>query len=180
MKFSDAQTQQPRRPLRTVTVPPSAFAQTWADRPTEPIQLGLRTVSSDTDLAEARSLADKRTRELHPNTPETSDVWVEAYNQQLMGAALARAITSAECVDLPYWELQDVVVPRVLTAEGKRMLWLELEALTLQTSPLTPEAPIEDVVRALEERREALAAMPAAERQRVHRLLGAALEALGG
>lgn len=180
MNFSQAQTTQPRRPQRIATIPPSAFAETWADRPMEAIRVGLRTVSSDTDLAEARALADKRVRERHPTTSEDSPVWIEAYNEELMGAALARAITSADCVDLPYWDLQDAVVPRVLTPQGKRSLWLELEILTLQTSPLTPEVALPEALAALEERRDAFDALPAVERQRVGRLLGAVIDALGG
>ena len=175
--FAAAVAARPRAPARVCQVPPWVWAQTWTDRPVAPVPVGLRTLSAQ-DLADARSGAESKANKAHPGS-HGSAIWVEAYNSALMIAALARALCSPECADVPLWDYADGVAPMAIEpTKGAVWLWAELEVATAGAAVLEVEAGPLELLAAVQARAEAITAMPEARRHRIARHLDAALEAM--
>lgn len=138
-----------RRAQRTVTLAPSGFADDWEQKPTEPVEIGLRLLS-EADLAAARSVGVQKACELHPELDERSEIWIEAFNQALMHWAIARGTCKPESIEQPFWEMAEDVVPLALSEGGAARLYGELELLTVLESPVIPEIDEEGLTRLAE------------------------------
>ena len=174
MKFNEKKDGNPRAPMATRTLQPSVWAQTWTDRPTDPIEVGLRRLS-ETDLGEVESLANRRSQQLHPNDPELA---ARAFNRALTKYALGRALCSPECADVPFWDSPDVVAMLAFDDAGAAWLYAEFQMETVRTSLLGHEADSLDVLVQLSERCAEIGALKLVKRHQVARLLAGALAIL--
>ncbi len=119
---------------KVVTVPPSAFADTWRLKPKAPIEIGIRLIA-DADFDKARTHAAKIAAEV----PDP-DARIEAYNEALMQWAVARATCKPENAQEDFWRASQDVVPIALTDDGLTLLFHELQNLKIEQSPLIGEA----------------------------------------
>lgn len=174
MKFSQAQLNT-ALPIVVLQVPPSVWAQTWADRPRETLALGLRRLS-DTDLADASSAADAEARRLHPHAEETDGLWVEAYNRRLVKLAVGRALCSPESADVGWWDYPDFLAPKALEDAGAVWLYNELISASTATSMLAVEDNGPALLAELADAWHRVVALPLARRQLVLRHLRAAID----
>lgn len=127
-----------RRPDHVVTLPPSAFAETYADRPREPFPVGIRRISEG-ELGEARAEGQKKADRKHPSLAAGDPIWNDAYNQALMHHAIAAGTCMPDDVDQPRWEMAYDTVPLVLAPAGAARLFDEIEMLQIIDSPLSLE-----------------------------------------
>ena len=172
--FAAAVAARPRAPARVCQVPAWVWAQTWTDRPTEPLPVGLRTLSAQ-DLADARGWAESKADKAHPGS-HGSAIWIEAYNSALMIGALGRALCSPECADVPFWDYADGVAPMAIEpTRGAVWLWSELEVATAGAAVLEVEAGPLELLAAVQAGAESIPAMSEARRHRIARHLDAAL-----
>ena len=141
--FGVEQARDATKPARIVNLPPSGFAD-GPQKPSEPRDMGLRLLSEG-DLQSARAYAAKTTARAMKGVEPDADVWVEAYNNELMVGALCAALCHPEDNTRDYWETQRQAVPTYLSPGGIERLWDELEALKIETSPTAPEASDADI-----------------------------------
>jgi hypothetical protein len=139
MKASAALAASARKPPRVLSLPPSAFADTWKDKPAQPTRVGIKRIA-EADQRAARVEAAKKADALHPSCTHDDPIWVEAYNQALMHACIGFALTQPEDLTQPLWSLQFDVLPHRLAEGGVERLFDELELLTVLDSPSRPEA----------------------------------------
>lgn len=165
------------RPPKVITVPPSAFASEWRDRPTEPVEIGLRTLA-DGETETARAEAAKRALRIHP---EDRDLAVDCFNDALLRWLIARATCSPDDVREPYFRAAEDTVRFALSTEGVKLLSHELEVFTLETSPMYPPAKDDELLdlAALLEDEAPFAGMSPAEERGTRRLVGVVLERIG-
>ncbi len=130
---------------------PAAFADTYQERPTAEICVGLRTIA-ESDLATARSQAARWATQLHPDvSPEEGELfgpWIESYNDALLRWIIARGTCDPNNVDQPpeVWNVApEDQVREALTADGVRYLIDEWEKMRIGVDPTVQEAS-EDVV----------------------------------
>lgn len=167
-----AQAKQPAR--RSVLLPISAFAETWARRPHSPARVGLRSVS-ELDIERAQSEAANAAWTSHPR-PEDEALRVEVFNDHLVTEVLARACVQHDDVSAPFFApIPSALIREALTAGGIRRLWDEYCRMAIEDSPLSPEASDADV-RALAA--VDMASLPEGVALRVRRLVAAALAEL--
>lgn len=128
-----------KRPaLKVVTLPPSAFADTWDKRPKGEVKVGLRLVSDET-LDNARASAAAAAWEVHGDTAPLGRI--EAYNETLVRTILAHACVKDDDVRAPFFgAIAESLVAVALTDAGVLALWEGYERLKVETSPLSPEA----------------------------------------
>ena len=139
MKASTALATYARKPPRVLSLLPNAFADTWKDKPTQAVAVGLKRIA-EADQRAARVEAAKKADALHPDLAHDDPIWIEAYNQALMHACLGFALTQPEDMSQPLWPLQFDVLPYRLAEGGVERLFDELELLTVLDSPSRPEA----------------------------------------
>lgn len=152
-RFRAYQDASARKPARVVKLAPGAWAETWDERPTEPVEVGVR-ITSDADGPGAREHALRVARAAHPNLDERSKIWADTFNQALMHWTIAQAICQPDDVDTPYFELQEFVIApgpnqgtsRLSTA-GAARLWDEITLLAIGRSPLVLALDAEDLPR---------------------------------
>jgi len=142
--YSGAQTGQgATKPLRTMHLPPSAFKD--AVRPPEPRLVGLR-LPSEGDLQTVRCEAVRKLATSLKGVPTSDDVWIEAYNQEVMLLTISAVLCHPDDSTRDYWEnAQRTVVRNSLTQGGCELLWDELELLKLKTAPTAPQASDDDI-----------------------------------
>ena len=124
-----------RKPPTVVMMPPDAFADTWPEKPSEPVPIGLRLLC-ESELQTARAEAARKAVDLH----DDDEGRYEAYNDGLIAWAVAAAACDPEDVNKPFVEMPYENIPLAFTSQGLRRLWDELEVLHASRSPLTPEA----------------------------------------
>ncbi len=163
----------PLRPPRVVTIPPSAWASHRADRPAEPVQVGLRLISEE-DTQYARGEAARIAAEYIQNA-ENEEERVAAFNDALIRVALGRALCQPHDVTQPYFLMGEDEIRVRLTSDGARRLYQELEALHVAESPAMPEIDEEGFAHllAMWDRGLWLKYTDRAERMRILRLLEA-------
>lgn len=161
--------------------PPTIWHPRWSKRPRSPIAIGLRPLSFG-EPTEARSLAADHAWQMHPQDAGSEDeLRLEAYNDALVRFVVVRGTCDPNDVEksLALWEgVGDSLAFLALTADGARWLYDAIEAVTIECSPVQREA--EDAELAGLEARLREAALPAGKAARVRRLLGFALDLLGG
>lgn len=177
MKYAAAvAAKEARRPIVVVRVPPSTWAQTWPERPTEAVDVGLRSLS-EAVLSQVTGAAMARASKFHPGGDERSRLWADEYNRAVVAYAVARALCLPDCADVPWWEYQDLAVDR-LTPEGAAWLYAALTAAMVRVSPLAAEEPPSDLYARLGAKMGEVGHLPPARAGQVSRLLRAALDVL--
>ena len=174
MRYGEKKGDGARAPMATRTVPPSVWAQTWTDRPTEPIEVGLRRLS-ETDLGQIESLANRRAQQLHPEDAELAS---RAFNRALVKYALSRMLCSPECADVPFWDMPDLVAMIAFDDAGASWLYAEAYVETVRTSALGHEGDALNFLTQLGERCGEIGSLPLVKRHQVTRLLAGALAIL--
>lgn len=168
-----------RKPLRTILLPPSAFADS-PQKPLEPRLVGLRLLSEG-DLQAARSAAILKADRLHKTLPPDDPLWVETFNAALMLGAAVRALCNPEDTHRDYWEFQRGTAEMALSQGGVERIWDELEQLKIETSPTSPELSADDL-RLLQDRlgqgMGAFDRVPAGDARAIRRLLRHVLDVL--
>lgn len=169
----------PKAPTRTIRIPPSGFAASYAERPSEPLPVGLCLVSEQV-VSRAQAVA---LREAWAECPEPSEELLRAdvYATSIMVGILCRAVTLAhDCTRLFFAEMPEVQLRAAFTVETIRRLWEAYGRMASEESPLSREA--DDA--ALGRLGEALAAgvvgkLHEAHQRRVRRLLGELSDEMG-
>lgn len=135
---------------RTLTLPPSVFASEWKMRPTEPVVVGLRLLP-DAEEQTARAEALRIALELHPDTRDAGDAFVDAYNDALLRWIVARGICDPNDVTAPtqILPMAEDQVRHALTSSGVRYIFDAIERLQLETSPIYAEASFDEVAELL-------------------------------
>ncbi len=175
-----------KRPaVRVVALPPDGYAGTWeGDRPQTVQAVGLRTLSEG-DLETARAEAARIAWEAHPDRQAGADaaaLRVAAYEDAEVRLVVARAACKPDDQSAPFHDLPDDWARLALTPAAVRLLWDELERLTVATSPTVPEATAEECAElaALVVDAGAWQRLDETDAGRVRRLLAACLTALRG
>ncbi len=125
-------------PPLVVSLPPSAWADTWNGKQDVPVDIGLRLIS-EAEASNARAEAARKARDFHVD-PDDEDGRIEAYNGNLMVLALARATCQPDNIAEPYWQVAEDSIARALTPAGIELLYGHLDTLTLAEAPTMPEA----------------------------------------
>lgn len=141
--FGAEQSRDAAKPPKKVRLPPSAFAD-GPQKPDEPRDVGLRLISEG-DVQNIRSYAARTTASSMKGVDQSSDLWIEAYNHELMLGAVCAALCHPEDASRDYWEMQRKAAPTYLSAGGIERLWDELESLKIESAPTAPEADESDI-----------------------------------
>ena len=164
-------------PAHTRVVPPTVFASTFKRRPTTEVCAGFRALSED-DIVWAKQEAAKRAWEAHPQLPD-EQLRIDAFNDALMRCTIARGTCDPNDCAKP-WDMwqggPDSNVHTMLTKDGTRYLYDEVERATILASPLRGEAMDEDVLTLFDVLPLALPSMPHVAASRVRRMLAYALD----
>jgi hypothetical protein len=133
------------RPLRTVQVEPSAFADEWGRKPKSAIVVGLRLLSSNEE-AIAESYAARRTDERFPG--QISDESVDFYNRTITAWIVARVLCDPNDASKPHptFPKAEDMVPEALTRAAITHLFDEFERLHIEHSQIQDEATDEDLM----------------------------------
>jgi hypothetical protein len=135
---------QSKTPSLVVDVPVACFAETWPDRPTKPVRIGLRTIA-DQDIQAARAQAARSANLQQPRTDAPLDVgltlWVDAYEDCLMRWIVARGTCAPDDTGQSpeLWSAApEDMVREGLTSEGVGFLYDAWERMRVATDPLAP------------------------------------------
>lgn len=169
---------EPKKPALVITLEPAAFADAWKDKPTAPVQIGIRTIAEKSYI-DARAAAAKTAWALHPEDHEVDDR-TAAYNDALMAVCVGESATMPDDIEVPYFgQMAEDKARLSLTSEGLRTIFQALERLVVGLSPIAPQASDEDIARLAEVAPTALAAMSDGRARRLRRLLAHVLADLG-
>jgi hypothetical protein len=176
-------------PPRTVTLPASAWATSYPDRPLGDVEVGLR-LYSEADAVQVRAAAAQRAWRDHPQESDEEER-VLAGNGAVMALLVARAACKPDDARVPFFGHAtmggaDDLVPLALTPKGIEFLFDHLNTLLLEESPSMPEADDEElgwlaeVLGGGEEQGDVWAGLDAIEQRRARKLIGAAIEMMRG
>lgn len=154
-----------RKPTGSLVVGPTAFADDYKERPGDDSCIGLRLLSEQ-DIVFARGEAAKLAVSI-----EEPEARLETYNDALMRYLVARAACDPNNATEPFFPDEDIAF-RALSVEGTKALYDAYERLTIETSPVQPEATAEDLLGVAELAVKALPMLPPERASRVRRLLG--------
>lgn len=135
--FAAIKAAQPKRAECIVEVDPSLWADGRPNKPTAPVQIGLRVVS-EANVARARSVAEAFANQMHRDLT-SQEVWIESYNSHLIATILFDAVVLPDNVE-KQWFQRDSQVAMDLTTNGLQFLWDHYEMHRLATSKIAPEA----------------------------------------
>lgn len=162
-------------PRRKVRLPPSGFAETWARRPHEPTDVGLRLVSEHV-LEAAQKAAFETAWGLHPDEAHV-EARTETFNDHAMSNVLAQATTKADDVNTPFFApIPEDLIRVALTPGALRRLWNAYLAFAEENAPgclMANDAEVRELLGMLPA---GLTLLDDTNAARVRRLLGAALE----
>lgn len=161
-----------KAPLRTLRIPPSGFAQAYANRPTTPAPVGLVLVSEQV-MSRAQAEALREAWETHPQQGE-DQLRIDVFNTALMVNVLCRAVTEPhDATRLYFPDVPEVQIRSAFTVETMRRLWEAYARMATEESPLSREATDDDIATLADALRAgAVAAMPEATQRRIRRVLG--------
>ncbi|WP_394849702.1 hypothetical protein LZC95_19895 [Pendulispora brunnea] len=147
MNASTAREQAAKRPRRCIVLSPAAFADTWSERPSEDVAVGLRLLA-ERDLQAAKLEASRWVERLYSRDdgtlrdPETA---TEAWNDALIRWACALAMCDPNDVTRPYFRAAEDTIAIALTPDAIRRVWDALEAFHAEESPVAPEATDDEI-----------------------------------
>lgn len=163
-------------PPATMLVQPSAFHALFEERPTEAVCVGLRALS-ERDSAYCRGEAYKKALAFH--SPDDTDGMIETYNAWAMMYAIVRSVCDPNDIREPWdvWGIfGDERIDSILTIEGVKAIYDEVERVRIATSPVRPMADDDDIARLATLAPTALQAIPTWQAGRARRLLAFVLE----
>lgn len=174
MRWSDIQ----RPPPATLELKPEAFADTWENKPSAPVLVGLRTIGV-LDLAEARSEAAREALAAH-RTPDDPAA-IEAYNDALLAWIVSRCTCDPLDMrkELLLWDgMPQETVKEALSENGLLQIFDAYERLKLEQDPTQQEATDDEIVRLPDVYAAAVPHLHGGRLTRVRRLLAFVLEEL--
>lgn len=133
-------------PATVVAVEPGHFADTWPEKPSGAVLVGLRLVS-EADYQTARAEAAKRAWDHFPDEDLDGDERVDCFNDALAAWIVARGTTQPDNATKPWLDMAHDNVQLALTTGGLRFLFDQITALMIERSPLSPEASDADIAR---------------------------------
>ena len=158
------------KPALVITLPPHAFADTWDDKPTEPAQIGIRSLGEKA-FQLARQNAARAAWAAFPDDSER-ELREDAYMDGLMAIAVAQAACLPNDASMPFFgKMAEDVVQIALTTEGVRTVFQGLERLVIGLSPIAPAATDADIAELARIAPDALAKMSEGRQRRLRRLL---------
>lgn len=181
--FADAK---PRAPARILILPPTSFTDTWAERPTANIAVGLRLLSEQ-DVENATIEAAKYIAKLvvDPDAPSgrsfDQDAQNELYNSRLMTEVVARAVCDPNDAATAHelFPIAEIQVQDLFTSEGIRFAFDALSATTVEKSPVMPQATDAELALLVAHLRHGtLKRLPRSTQSGLRKLLAAVLEPL--
>ena len=166
-------------PRHVITLPPSAFADSWRGKPHAPERIGIRTVS-ELELTVAQSEAVKKAIEAHEDN-EPREFRVEAFNDYLITNTLARACVKAHDVTQAYFAPgPEDLIREALTPGGIRRIWDEYCRFAVVDSPVSPSATDDELLLLAEQCVSLLDGVEPARAERARKLGAAMLLELKG
>ncbi len=177
-RFSDIETKsEPVKPAHSRGVAPSVFSDSWKGKPRAEVWCGFRALSEE-DTAYARSESTKRAWDLHPKKEDEENRW-DAFNDCLMRLTVARGTCDPNDASAS-WDIwrgaPDDNVHTMLTCDGVRFLFDEVERAHLLASPLRSEATDEELLTLFDALPLSLPHMPATQAARARRMLAFVLD----
>lgn len=139
----------PKKPPKFVILSPSAFADTWDDKPTTEVAVGIRTISQH-EIDVAQREADKEALGFYATLRETPlpldpDSVIRVYNDALVMNAVAKCACDPNDVTKPYREFLDDRVRQIFTPDGAARIWDELVLLSKGSGVHRPQSDDDDV-----------------------------------
>ena len=168
----------PRPPPQTIELLPSAFADTWDNKPRDSVRVGLRLIAV-LDLAEARGEAAREAVAAHPDRNDPSAI--DAYNDALLAWIVSRC--TCDPLDVrKEWDVWDGMpqenAKELLSPEGARAIFDAYERLRIEQDPSQQEATDDEIVRLPDAYADAAAHLVGSRLARVRRLLRFVLDEL--
>jgi hypothetical protein len=158
-----------RRPSLVLKLYPAVFAETWDDRPREPVDVGIRTIG-EREFSDARRSAARQAWAEYPDDNE-EPLRDAAFNDHLHANCAARAACAPHDITIPFFgDMAEDQIGLALTEEGIRTISAALDRATVGESPIYPEAADADFARLAEAAPAALAAMSGGRARRLRRL----------
>ncbi len=143
--FSTVVARDERKPARVVTLPASCWARTWADRPLDDVQVGLR-IPAEAELVQARAEGAQRCWRDHRDERDEQGR-IERYNSFLIARVVARGTTEPDDASAAYFgEFADDKVTEALTPDGIAFLYDAIDRLHIEESPIGREATHAEVI----------------------------------
>lgn len=136
-------------PAIVIAIEPGHFADTWPDKPSAPVMVGLRLVS-EADYQTARAEAAKRAWAHFPDEDLDEDERVDCFNDALAAWVIARATTRPDDATKSWLDMAHDNVQLALTTGGIRYVFDQITALLVERSPLSPEATDAEIGRLTE------------------------------
>jgi hypothetical protein len=167
------------RPLATVEVPPSVWAQTWTERPREPVMIGLRSLA-EVVLSEVTGAAQTEANRVVPGGDERSAIWAGEYSAAVRRISLGRAMCQPDHADVPWWDYPDLMSAQAFSPEGAAWLFARLDAAIVGRSVLASEEDPAELAARVMGASGGAAGLSPAKRSQVARHLRAALDVLQG
>ena len=168
-----------RPPARTLPLPPEVFSDSFRDRPSKPVRVGLRTIAL-LDLAEARQNAAQAAVAAFPAERDAS-LALDTYNDELIAWFASRCVCELDDVRKDWALLEGTGVEgikNVLSPEGARLIFDAYERLNIDQDPTQPEATDDEIVRLGEVYADAAPHLHGDRLSRVRRLLSFVLDEL--
>lgn len=126
---------------RVVTLPPQCFADDWPNKPSEPMQCGLKLISEG-DIEQAR-IAALEWAQL--TIKESVEDRIDSYNDAIMRMILARATCMPNNVMEPFFALPEENFREALTVDAVKLLWHEYDILKTESCNYIDEADEDDL-----------------------------------
>jgi hypothetical protein len=179
--FADTrQTDEARfRAPKVIKVPPEAFSWEWAERPEQPVEIGLRIVP-DEDTQAARDEAARFAFGRYGDRWESQEA-VDCFNDALLRHRIARSTCQPDDQRKTWFRAAEDVVRMALSTEGVKLLAQEIEVFEQESSPAYRPATDEEVLdlAAVLMGAAPFAGMASPEERATRRLLTVLLERIG-
>lgn len=138
-----------KHPPKTLVLQPSAFADSYAQKPSVDVAVGLRFISQgeiDTARQEAERIARRFYEDFASRDLEVSREPLEdAYNDAFLALVIAAATCDPNDLTRPYFEFAEDTVRRALTPEALRRLWDDVVILHKGSVEARHEATDEEI-----------------------------------
>jgi hypothetical protein len=132
-------------PPRVVKLPVSSWRSAYEGKPEVDISVGLRLPSQD----ETEGIEREALRTMRENLGADTDkaFAIQSYQEAKLVNLVATCICDTDDVSAchPLFETPNATLPLVLTKEGLRYLFDQIERLQIDSSPIFPEASDTDV-----------------------------------
>lgn len=172
-----------RRAPRHVVLKPSDFADTWADKPSTEVAVGIRLLSEN-DYQTAKAEASRVVERLYTANDgglRDHEKAAEAWDDALICWVVAIGTCNVNDVQASYFPYANDVITLALTSRAIQRIYDAIDLLHLEESPATHEATDEELValgEALAKGAEVLSSLKRIEARRARRLLGHAFATL--